>query len=236
MCLRGTSQATTLTRQYFRATITKHCARNELVKSSDLRNPAISSPARCNQMSLLYRCGDSPEKSTQCQRSGGEKHAKCAQSRDSIDVASSDGERFGHVSVSEEIRGIARWQRGLLEGSRNITKREDSLVDLLLNREEDADAIRLQVYRAIAAKALYVAEKNYPFTSAPYRVIRGELAATDYCYSIRGRPKCGSDTGAKEKLHRILRDLNTETERVGLEMKMSLMLGCVKDFHTSKTG
>lgn len=110
------------------------------------------------------------------------------------------------------------------------------MAELLRNREEGADAIRLEVYMAISATSLYVGEQNFPFTSDPYRVGRGELAASDYSCSIRGRPKCCADTGAEAKWHRIIREMHTEDERVDLETKLSLVLEIAKDFQSCKTG
>ena len=106
----------------------------------------------------------------------------------------SDDERFERVSAPEDLRGVARGQKGLLEESRNILKGRDDLVDLIINREEDEKAIRLETYRSIASTALYMADKNLPYTGNPYRVIRGEYDARDYCYSIRGMPYCCSDS------------------------------------------
>ena len=72
---------------------------------------------------------------------------------------------------------MARGENGLLEESRNIPKGRDDLVDLIINREEDEKAIRLETYRSIAATALYMADKNILYTGIPYRVTRGEYEA-----------------------------------------------------------
>ena len=75
----------------------------------------------------------------------------------------------------------------------------DSLVEFFLNRESDSAQLKLEVWRSVAASALYLTEKNFPYTSNPRREVRGELDIPDYVRSVSGRPYCLSDAGVEEK-------------------------------------
>ena len=99
-----------------------------------------------------------------------------------------DDAKFQSASVSPELRGVARAQRGFVEESRRMFSANDSLVEFFLNRESGSLQLNLEVWRSVAASALYLAEKNLPYTSNPYREVRGELDIPDYVHSVSGRP------------------------------------------------
>ena len=82
------------------------------------------------------------------------------------DSGSESEEEFQYVSVSRNLRGVARGQRGMLEDSRRVFKGEDSLAEFFIRRVENSSVARLEVARSIFASALYMADKNLPYCSS----------------------------------------------------------------------
>ena len=164
-----------------------------------------------------------PKEKTRCADDGGESD-------------DSDDDRFEYISVDKDLRGIARAQGGFLDDARRILKGKHSLAEFVINREPDHTTIRLEVWRSIAASALYLSEKNMPFTSDVYRVIRGEYSPVHFLSSIDGMPRCCSESGAEEKIYRILSKLPRDETRVAAELRIALVLGSVSIINTGKRG
>ena len=81
------------------------------------------------------------------------------------DPGSDSEEEFVHVSVAQNLRGVARGQRGFLEECRRLVKSKNPLAEFLINRSTGASSVRLEIYHRIATTAAYLAEKNIQFTS-----------------------------------------------------------------------
>ena len=60
------------------------------------------------------------------------------------------------------------------EESDRILKGENVLANRILCTVYDSGAIRIQVWRAIMRSALYIHERNLPYTTPTWRVIRGQ--------------------------------------------------------------
>ena len=140
----------------------------------------------------------------------------------------SDDEHFDYVSVSTSLRGIARAQKGLLEDCRRIMKGKDELVEYFLNRETEADVIRLEVWRSMVSSAAYLSEKNLAYASNPYRVIRGEMDSWDFAHAVVGMPGCCADSGCEEKIYRTFRHAPDEEARICAEINLVLALDVTK--------
>ena len=89
---------------------------------------------------------------------------EAATSPDEDSGAESDDE-FTYVSVQKNLTGVARGQLGMIEESRRIFKGANPLAEFFLCRADDSAVVRLEVWRSIVASALYMADKNLPYTS-----------------------------------------------------------------------
>ena len=73
-----------------------------------------------------------------------------------------DDDKLDYVCVSQNLLGVSRGQRGLLEESLVICKGNGILVEILVDREADHTALRLEANRRIAAPSLYMGGNNSP--------------------------------------------------------------------------
>ena len=67
--------------------------------------------------------------------------------------------------VSKKLKGVARSQMALLEETRKILRGKDSLVELIIDRNDHPTTMRLLAWRSLIATAAYLGEKNLPYTS-----------------------------------------------------------------------
>ena len=65
---------------------------------------------------------------------------------------SESGGNFDYVSAPKKLRGVARAQRGFLDGRRKIPQCKHDLVEFLANRESGAPIIRLEIWRGIVSR------------------------------------------------------------------------------------
>ena len=80
------------------------------------------------------------------------------------DPCSDSDDEYEFVSVPENLRGVARGQKGFLEEARRIFKGRNKLAEFFVSRNRDAPAVRLEIWRSICASAAYLSEKNLPYT------------------------------------------------------------------------
>ena len=88
--------------------------------------------------------------------------SKRSKFRDSEPCSDSE-EEFEFVSTPQKIRGVARGQKGFLEEARKLVKSKNALAEYFISRSRDADLLRLEVYRSVAAVAAYLSDKNMPY-------------------------------------------------------------------------
>ena len=150
--------------------------------------------------------------------------------------SSSDDEKFKYVSVSTNLSGVVRAQKGLLDDTRSILKGKDHLVEFFLRREKEEVTMRLEVWRALMASAAYMGEKNLGFAGHHYRAIRGELDEWDYAHSVaESKLGCCSDSGCEQKIHFAFKNARgDENATVALEICLVLALQATKECHTAK--
>ena len=67
--------------------------------------------------------------------------------------------------VAKKLKGVARAQMALLEETRQILRGKDSLVELIIDRNDHPSTMRLLAWRSLVATAVYLSEKNLPYTS-----------------------------------------------------------------------
>ena len=94
---------------------------------------------------------------------------------------SDSDEEFEYVSVDQNLRGVARAQRAFLNEARKILRGNHIMVEFFVNREPDAEYLRLEIWRSIVGSALYLSYKNQPFTT---RIWIGVMV-TKYIYILR---------------------------------------------------
>ena len=66
-----------------------------------------------------------------------------------VDHEGDSDDDFRFVSVGKDTRGLARAHRGYLEEARIMFRSDDALVEFLLNREPDAQTLRLEIWMSI---------------------------------------------------------------------------------------
>ena len=86
------------------------------------------------------------------------------------DTGSDSEDEFVHVSDAQNLRGVARGQRGFLEECRPLVSSRNPLAEFLTNRSTGASAVRLEIYHSIATTAAYLSEKDMQFTSPLYLI------------------------------------------------------------------
>ena len=94
------------------------------------------------------------------------------------DPDSDSDDEFAYVSVPQNLRGTARAQKGCLEEGRRLVKSKNPVAEFFINRCKDANMVRLQVYRAVAATIAYLSDKNMPYAGLLWRCTR-----TQFVYS-----------------------------------------------------
>ena len=67
--------------------------------------------------------------------------------------------------VPKDLKGVARAQKGLLDSTRRILRAKDPLAELLIDRGYSSSVLRLMSWRSLAATAVYLSDKNLPYTS-----------------------------------------------------------------------
>ena len=147
----------------------------------------------------------------------------------------SDDDRFDYVSADQDLRGVARAQRGLLDESIRITKGGDTLSEFLINRESDHGPVRLEVWRSIAESSLYLSEETCRAPSTRI-VYLGGYIDVHYLKSITGRPRFCSETGEEGGIYRCLPNMPDDERMVATERRMALVLGSVSKYRAGKRG
>ena len=67
--------------------------------------------------------------------------------------------------VAKNLKGVARAQRALLEETRRILRCKDTLVELIIIRNDHPTAMRLLAWRSLIATAAYLSGKNLPYAT-----------------------------------------------------------------------
>ena len=150
-----------------------------------------------------------------------------------------DDNAFAQVSMPVQLRGISRGQKAFLDETRKIYKGLDDVAELFVGREKNHATIRLEIWRSMAEVALYLGEKNPPYTGHAYRVLRGELDPWAFINSISTqgqKPLCCADTGAEEKIYCYVLNYANEDDACAKELRLLMALGVANTVYTSVGG